>query len=74
MSLHCPQCNDSDDFKIWCRQNVTVSVDKNADTMDAQEGDIEWEDEDSAECCECGWEGTVKELYAKEEQDEEATT
>lgn len=56
--MACPSCSQHEEFKIEAAAIFTVT-DDGTDAF----SDVAWCSESYAECPECGWTGTVKDLY-----------
>lgn len=71
--FRCPQCMSGERITIHAVQNIVAEL--SPDGCDDDGGDIEWSDDDSTECRDCSWSGTVKDLFVVEigedEEDED---
>jgi hypothetical protein len=67
--MKCPQCKKPA-LGISGQANVDVAIDANGKISDYYMGEIEWDDNDSAWCHACGWEGTVREIDMGKEEEE----
>jgi len=59
--MKCPECGQHEEFKI-----AGTSVFKVTEDGTDFGGDVEWDNQNYAECPECGWSGTVRALYPME--------
>lgn len=57
-NMACPQCGQREQF---CIQVTTLATVVDNGIMDT--GDNSWDDDSYAQCDECGWTGTVIQLY-----------
>ena len=71
--MRCPNCHDSDTFNIEATTVRRVSVDRQGNVTEDDGGDITWEEDSPADCGECAWSGTVKDLETGDEEEEEET-
>lgn len=69
--MKCPQCKDSVRFLICATTVRMVGVTPKGEVVEDDGGDILWEDDSIAECTECSWSGTVKDLETGDEEEEE---
>ena len=67
--MKCPQCEDSVRFLICATTVRMVEVTPDGDVIEDDGGDILWEDDSRAECGECAWSGTAKDLEDAEDAD-----
>lgn len=65
--LTCPKCGSGDHIIIQAIKFVTVALTEYGD--DIADGDTEWDNDSVAECYDCGWSGSVKQLGCADDEE-----
>lgn len=71
--FRCPDCTNKQqvgNLRITALVRTTINVSEDESVEDTDHGDLEWENNNQAECLECGWSGTVGDMTIKDEEDE----
>lgn len=70
--FQCPKCKE-DNLRIHHPVMHATDVNRKEEVADSEPGDLEWIDEDRAECLECDWGGTVREMTLEEDEEDSLT-
>lgn len=64
----CPKCGSNEGLKIIADCLVTCWIDEEWSVQESEDGDLEWNGSNEAQCSDCDWFGKVRDLCSTTEE------